>query len=148
MKLQTPRQNAQAEHALNAKGIRAQAVATASNSRSQMVERDWKRNPTHDYPSGTLVTLRIPKQNRVAGQNKRLLCRVLSQSTPGRYHLQSEHGVLNTTYPTGELDRMATALSFSLKAVNPGKKITLNFASRLDQSVASHAPVNVCPADS
>ena len=82
-----------------------------------------------------LITLRIPKKNRTAGQNKRLLCRVLSQSTPGRYQLQSEHGVLSKTYPTGELDRTANTLEFSLKVPNPGQRITLNSASQLDRNV-------------
>ena len=123
------------EHSLRTTEIRAKAVETAGHSRQQMVKRDRKRNPTPDYPSGMLVTLRIPKKNRTAGQNKRLLCHVLSQTTPGRYQLQSEHGVLSKTYPTGELDRTADTLEFSHKVPNPGQRITLNSASRLDRNV-------------
>lgn len=110
-----------------------------------MVERDRRQNPTPEYPSGTLVTLRIPKKNRAAGQNKRLLCRVLGQSTPGRYQLQSEHGILTNTYPTGELDQTASTLEFSLKVVDPTKKITLNFAARQDQSIAGRVSEKVRP---
>ena len=80
-----------------------------------------------------LVTLRIPKKNRTTAQSKRLLCQVIDQSTPGRYQLQSEYGVLRNTFSTGEPDSTSDTLSFTPKVVDPSKQVTLNFASRQER---------------
>ena len=93
------------------------------------MERDVRQNPPANYPLGTLVTLRIPKKNRNATQSRHLLCRILAQDTPGRYQLESEYGILQNTYPAGELDAISATVPFRLNAPATKKKITLNFAS-------------------
>ena len=107
-------QVAEAEHTSQRIQIRGKAIENAARSRSQMLERDRRQNPTADYAVGELITLRIPKKNRTAAQNKRLICRVLGQNIPGQYELQTEFVVLNNTYPTGELDRASETLAFSI----------------------------------
>lgn len=121
---------AEAAHISQTVLIRGQAIEKATRSRAQMLERDRRENPHPDYEIGELVTLRIPKKNRTATQNRRLVCRVLSQCNPGQYELQ-------TAYPAGELDRTTGTLAFSMKVFDPEKKITLNFAAKQERAMAA-----------
>ena len=102
-----------------------------------MLKCNCRENPHPDYKIGELVTLRILKKNRTATQNRRLVCHVLGQSNPGQYELQTEYGVLNNTYPAGELDGTTGTLEFSIKVSNPKKKITLNFAAKQERAMAA-----------
>lgn len=110
--------------------VRTEARETAARNRQLMVTRDLQRNPPPHYPTGTTVTLRIPKKNRNAAQSKRLLCQILGESTTGRYQLQMEYGILRNTYPTSELDAPAQTVVFTPKVREMQKKVTLNFASQ------------------
>ena len=100
-----------------------------------MVKRDLQRNPPPNYPTGTLVTLRIPKKNRNSTQNRRLLCQILGQPTVGRYLLQTEYGTLNNTYPASEVDVVSDTIVFHPRTSASGikKTITLNYASRQER---------------
>lgn len=129
----TAQEGARALHEAITMDIRRTARSTAAQSRQVMVTRDLQRNPTHHYAIGSLVTLRIPKKNRNATQNRRLLCQVLAEATPGRYKLQSEHGVLKNTYPAGEIDGAPQTVNFNPKVPAIVKEITLNYASRQDR---------------
>lgn len=95
----SPNHRAQAKHSAAILDIRSSARSIAARSREQMVKRDLQRNPPLSYSPGSLITVRIPKKNRVAAQNRRLLSRVLAEGPPGRYSLQTEHGILKNTYP-------------------------------------------------
>lgn len=103
-----------------------------------MVERDRKDNPPLNYKIGEVVTLRIPPKNRTAAQNKRLVCRVLGQDIPGQYNLQTEHGVLSNTYPSGEIDATSGTLEFTIRVSNPEKKISLNFDAKQERTRPQH----------
>ena len=70
--------------------IRKDARIVAARSRSRMVQRDLQQNPPLHHPVGTIVTLRISKKNRNATQNRRLICRILAEPSPGRYQLETE----------------------------------------------------------
>ena len=50
------------QHAAITLDIRQEARGKAAKSRQNMVKRDLQRNPPPNYPTGTLVTLRIPKK--------------------------------------------------------------------------------------
>lgn len=128
---------AEAAHISQTVLIRGQAIEKATRSRAQMLERDRRENPQPHYEIGELVTLRIPKKNRTATQNRRLVCRVLSQCNPGQSELQTAYGVLNNTYPAGELDRTTGTLAFSIQVSDPEKKITLNFAAKQERTMAA-----------
>ena len=131
-------QAAEAEHASQTTIIRGQAIETATQSRTQMIERDQRQNPPPNYENGEITTLRIPKKNRTAVQNKRLVCRILDQAIPGQYRLQTEYGVLTNTYPAGEIDSTSGTLEFSVKVSDLEKKISLNFAAKQERSKSRH----------
>lgn len=105
--------------------------------------RDRQQNPPPSYAAGVLVSLRIPKKNRMAAQNTRLLCQVLGQTTAGQYELQTEYGILSSTFPAAELDLTSSTIEFTLKVLDPTKKITLNFASKQERLNVGLVPVLV-----
>ena len=132
-----PARGSAAEHLVATAVIRHDAQAMSARSHQQMVDRDAQRNPPAIYPIGTLATLRIPKKNRTTAQNRRLLCRILAEVTPGRYRLETEYGTLKNTYPSSELDSISQTVDFNPKAAPAGKNITLNFASRQERVLVS-----------
>ena len=95
--------------------IRKDARITAARSRSRMVQRDLQQNPPLHHTAGTIVTLRIPKKNRNAMQNRHLICRILAEPSPGRYQLETEYGTLKNTFPASELDTIAETVEFQVK---------------------------------
>ena len=117
--------------------IRKDARIVAARSRSRMVQRDLQQNPPLHHPVGTIVTLRIPKTNRNATQNRRLICRILAEASPGRYQLETEYGTLKNTFPASELDTIAETVEFQVKVPTMHRQITLNFELLLTSRVMS-----------
>ena len=69
------------------------------------LERDW-RFAIETFVTDTVVTILIPKEDRGTLDHPRLYARVVDQPHPGRYQLQTEHGILDRLYPTGVLNRV------------------------------------------
>ena len=110
-----------------------------------MVQRDLQQNPPLHHPVGTIVTLRIPKKNRNATQNRRLICRILAEPSPGHYQLETEYGTLKKTFPASELDTIAETVEFQVKVPTTQRQITLNYAAKQDRAApdkSSNVPGN------
>jgi len=59
-----------------------------------------------NFEIGATISLRIPKEDRRALDYSRLYARVLAQPHPGRYELQTAHGILDWLFPTADLNRV------------------------------------------
>jgi len=69
-----------------------------------MANRYNKRFAIETFVTDTVVTILIPKEDRGTLDHPRLYARVVDQQHPGRYQLQTEHGILDRLYPTGVLN--------------------------------------------
>ncbi|RPB18931.1 hypothetical protein L211DRAFT_769075, partial [Terfezia boudieri ATCC MYA-4762] len=71
-----------------------------------MANRYNKRYVIESFEPNTVISLRIPKEDRGTLDHPRLYARVIGQPHSGRYQLQTEHGILDRLYPTSELNRV------------------------------------------
>lgn len=83
-----------------------------AQARTRMVNRDQQVNPLILFAIGDLVSLRIPRKDRHATDNKRILCRIISIPHPGLYKLQTEYGILEKQSPVRELESVVQSLTF------------------------------------
>ena len=79
-----------------------------------MATRYNKRFVIETFDPNTVVSLRIPREDRGTLDYPRLYAQVLEQPHPGRYRLQIEHGVLDHLYPTGDLNWVPAIIGMSL----------------------------------
>ena len=132
--------------------IRQEAQVATSRSVTAMLARNERQNPISSIPYriGQIVTLRIPKKNRLASQSKRLLCKVLEEPYTNQYKLLSEHGLLRGLFPRSELDTTPTTIPFVEKSSSVTEEannqrrqleLTLNAVSRLERD---HFKSTVC----
>lgn len=56
------------------------------------------------YQENDIVTLRIPKEDRAATDNHRVVVMIKSIPHEGRHQIQTRFGILDRLYPTGELN--------------------------------------------
>ena len=85
-------------------------LSAASHARSKMAQRYNKRFVIENFENDTIVALYIPKEDRATLDLPRLYARIVAQPHPGRYQLQTQHGILNRLYPTGELNRVSSLI--------------------------------------
>ena len=100
-----------------------------------MVARHAHENPlaATPYLINDVVSLRIPKKNRLASQQKRLICRISEERYPDRYKLLSEYGPLRGLFSRSELDSTPASVQFVPPSAVTSQEITLNAASRFDR---------------
>ena len=76
----------------------------AAHARTKMANQYNKRFQIQSFEDNTIVSLRIPKEDQATLDYPRLYARILGQPHPGRYQLQTQYGILDRYYPTGELN--------------------------------------------
>lgn len=81
-------------------------LSAAQKARDDMANRYTKRFVIETFAPDTIVTVRVPKEDRGTLDHARLYARVINQPHRGRYKLQTEHGILDRLYPTRELNRV------------------------------------------
>jgi len=79
-----------------------------------MATRHNKRFVIETFERNTVVSLRIPREDRGTLDYPRLYAQVLEQPYPGQYRLLTEHGVLDLLYSTGDLNRVPAVIGMSL----------------------------------
>lgn len=105
--------------------------------RNEMIERDGRDHPPIQFTIGQLASLRVPRKDRHATDNKRIICQILSIPHPGLYQLQTEFGVLKKKSPVRDLDIVPQSMSFDIRPNSSTKPITLRTAARLDSQQKS-----------
>ena len=81
-------------------------LAVSERTRNQMANRYNKRFVLETFATDTVVTIRVRKGDRGTLDHPRLHARVVARPHPGRYQLQTEHGILDRLYLTGVLNRV------------------------------------------
>ena len=81
-------------------------VAVLKKSREKIAQCYNKKYAIETFVTDTVVIILIPKEDRSILDHPRLYTRVVDQPHPGRYQLQTEHGILDRLYPTGVLNRV------------------------------------------
>lgn len=91
-----------------------------------------KYNATHsvqEFAVGQLVSLTIPSKLRLAFTPSRLFCRVVRKPQPAMHELQCIHGILDTKFPTRELESIPAGITVHIG--DKTDKISLQRAVRL-----------------
>ena len=86
--------------------IEQSVLAAGARARNKMANQYNKHFVIDNFETDAIVSLRIPKEDRGTLDYSRLYARVLQQPHPGRYQLQTQHGILDRLFPTGELNRV------------------------------------------
>jgi len=89
-------------------------IPAAQKARDQMATRYNQRFVIETFEPNTVVSVRIPREDRGTLDYSRLYAKVLEQPHPGRYRLQTEHGVLDLLYTIGDLNRVPAVIGMSL----------------------------------
>ena len=77
-----------------------------------MIAQDQATRGSSQFQPGQLVSLRIPRKNRITGGVRRILCKVASMPFPDRYQLGTIYGLLTAHYPRCELQAVAESLRY------------------------------------
>lgn len=88
--------------------IEESVLGAAHHTRAKMANRYNKRFSAIIFENNSIVALRIPKEDRGTLDLPRLYARVVDQPHEGRYQLQTQYGILDRLYPTGELNRVSS----------------------------------------
>lgn len=72
--------------------------------RTRMKQKYARNQKLITFEPDDIVTLRIPKEDRAATDNHRVVVMVKSIPHEGRHQLQTKFGILDRLYPTGELN--------------------------------------------
>ena len=87
--------------------MKESVLAAGVQARNQMANRYNKRFIIDNLETDAIVSLRIPKEDRSTTLDyPRLYACVLQQPHPGRYQLQTQYGILDRLFPTGELNQV------------------------------------------
>ena len=71
-----------------------------------MVKKHGRIRPIQVFEADDLVSFKIPRMDRSATDNLRVVCRVLAQTRLNRYQLISEHAIPNRDFRVNELLRV------------------------------------------
>jgi hypothetical protein len=98
-----------------------------------MIKRDKRRFNLPNFATGILVTLNVPKADRLATYGKRLICRIVDISGSNRdsYILRSEFGLISRSCHIRELQEVAQTLDFSPYEQRLNDRITVRMAAKL-----------------
>ena len=76
------------------------------HARTKMANRYNKRFHIDHFEVNSIISLRIPKEDRATLDLPRLYARVLAQPHTGRYQLQTQYGILDRLYPIAEINHV------------------------------------------
>jgi len=78
-----------------------------------------KQHTIEVFLPGDLVSLKIPREDRVATDNLRVLSHVVKQSRPNRYQLLTKHGLRANTYTANTLLRVPSSAQEGINSEIP-----------------------------
>lgn len=100
--------------------------------RASMVLRYGQQHAIERFQQRDLVTVKIPREDRAATDNRCLSCLVLANPYADRYQLQSCYGVLKSHFPTRELMRVPPDM------VNESRQKILSHGSQINRKITLH----------
>ncbi|KAI9789610.1 MAG: hypothetical protein M1816_005919 [Peltula sp. TS41687] len=103
--------------------------------RTRMTVKYGRQHTIEQFQEGDVVTLKIPKEDRTAADNRRIPCIVVKVLHPDRHQFQTEYGILKTHYPVRELlqvpSDVASEMRTRIAQAGITKQITLHRAAAL-----------------
>lgn len=97
--------------------------------RTRMKNKYARNHKVVVFQENDIVTLRIPKEDRAATDNHRVVVMLKSILHEGRHQIQTRFGILDRLYPTGELNAVPLVDQKHYKAdllAAPSKNISLH----------------------
>ena len=97
--------------------------------RTRMKNKYAQNHKVVVFQENDIVTLRIPKEDRAATDNHRVVVMIQSIPHKGRHQIQTRFGILDRLYPTGELNAVPLVDQKHYKAdllAAPFKSISLH----------------------
>ena len=116
-----------------AREIRRQAHESLEASRSRMVKKYNTNKRVRTFDVGEKVSLKVPRVDRHATDDKRLPCYVLEVPCENKYRLQSKFGVLNRLYPACDMEPLPEPFPMGFDLTNEASTmavITLHEAAQ------------------
>ena len=125
-----------ASHTSNIRNREMSARTNLATARTNMAGKYNRHHQVESFAIGQYVTIRIPREDRAATDNKRILCRVVdiagSDGRPG-YKLRCQYGLLQKMCPTSALASVSAAIQKEkgelISLSNSGNEITLAHAA-------------------
>lgn len=132
------------------KALIAQVQDFQEGVRTRMKQKYSRNHKVVIFQPEDIVTLRIPKEDRAATDNHRVVVMIKSIPHEGRHEIQTRFGVLDRFYPTGELNIIPSVDQESYRSSFigvPTKPISLHaVAAKIGTSnkVAVHCSCKKC----
>jgi len=103
----------------------------AAKARARSSHKYNKQHTIERFLAGDIVSLKIPREDRAATDPPRIFCRVMTESYPNRYKLQTAYGLLKNHYPVNALLRVpeAAGINISIPTTLISTEITLHAAA-------------------
>ncbi|RFU29545.1 hypothetical protein B7463_g6793, partial [Scytalidium lignicola] len=79
------------------------AQQSTQNARIRMVEKYSKKHDIQHFKIGDIVSVKIPREDRTATDNRRLYAQILDEPYPHKYRIITQSGIINRLMPTKDL---------------------------------------------
>ena len=86
----------------------------AAIGRARFSHQYNKQHTIERFLAGDIVSLKIPREYQAATDPPRIFCRVITESYPNRYKLQTAYGILKNYYSVNVLLRVPEAAGINL----------------------------------
>lgn len=106
------------------------AQKSTQKARAKMVQKYSKRHDIQHFEIGDIVSIKVPREDRTATDNRRLFGRVLEEPYSHRYKILTYSGIIKRLLPTKGLGVVDKALWSDISIPESIKEITLGFAAR------------------
>ncbi|KAG0138280.1 hypothetical protein HOY82DRAFT_596549 [Tuber indicum] len=103
----------------------------AAKARARSSNKYNKKYTIERFLVGDIVSLKIPREDRSALDPPTIICRIMAESYPNRYKLQTAFGLLKNHYPDNSLHRVpeAAGINISIRTSLMSTEITLHAAA-------------------
>ena len=106
------------------------AIAATQRARISMVRKYTKKHDIQHFNIGSIVSIKIPREDRTSTDNKRLFARILEEPYPHRYRILTASGIIQRLIPTKSLRVVEQALWSDIIIPTSTKQVTLGLAAR------------------
>jgi hypothetical protein len=108
--------------------------SNTAKARDQMAARYNTSRNVEVFNVGDMVALAIPSALCNTFSPKRIYCKVIRKPQPNTHELRCRHGIIDFKYPTRDLERLPSSITFDIPEDGPTQKISLAHAVKLSSS--------------
>jgi hypothetical protein len=100
------------------------------SARIKMAQKYSKRHDIQHFDIGDIVSIKVPREDRTATDNRRLFARVLDEPHSHRYKVVTMSGIIKRLIPTKEIGVVEEALWLDIIIPDTTNEVTLGLAAR------------------